>query len=115
MQLLKIEANMMISNVECNSLEDLQMHVGGFIESVDLQFCKLIANIDGVHSNFPSVNHIATIICSNVYKPYMPIVGDVLIAGKADGEGNTTSFTEEIKEQLFKRVPALQILKERFL
>lgn len=115
MQLLKIEANMMISNVECNSIEDLQMHVGGFIEFVDLQFCNLIANVNCLHSNFPSVNHIATIICSNVHKPYMPVVGDVLIAGLSDDEGKTTSFTEEIKEQLFKRVPALQILKERFL
>jgi hypothetical protein len=114
MQLLKIEDNMRISRVECTSFDDLQMHVGGFTEFVDLQFCNLIANVNCIHSNFPSVNHIATIICSNVYKPYMPIVGDVLIAGKADDEGNTTSFNDEIKAQLIKLVPALQIILPRY-
>jgi hypothetical protein len=114
MQLLKIEANMRISNVECTSLDDLQMHVGGLIQYVDLQFCNLIANEDGLLSDFPSVNHIATIICSNVYKPYMPIVGDVLIAGKTDDEGKTASFNDEIKEQLIKLVPALQIILRKY-
>ena len=112
MQLLKIAANDQISKVECTTLDDLQMHVGGLIEFVDLQFCSLIANEECLLSNFPSVNHIATIICSSVYETYMPIVGDVLIAG--DDEGETTSFTKEIKEQLLKRVPALNIVLSNY-
>lgn len=114
MQLLKIDANMQMSGVECNTKDDLQMHVGGMFELVDLKFCNLIANVTGLNSNFPSVNHIATIICSTIHESYIPIVGDVLLAGMIDDEGKTTSFNAEIKERLIKRVPALQILQFRF-
>lgn len=110
MRVLKIEANMRISNVDCATLEDYQMHVGGLIEFVDLQFCNLIANEEGLLSNFPSVNHIATIICSTVYKTYMPIVGDVLLAGTTNNDGITTAFSDDIKTKLIKEVPALSLI-----
>ncbi|WP_427008262.1 DUF3846 domain-containing protein [Pseudarthrobacter sp. H2] len=91
--------------VAIENLEGMQAAVGGYIEFVDLDTfnASMVVNEEGKLEKRP-INRRATLMFWLLY-PKMSnrdaIVGDVLIVGHPDKNGNTTDAPGEVVELLF--------------
>ena len=75
-----------------NLLKDLQNAVGGWIEAVNLtDNITMWINEEGKLNNLP-LNVTATLLYHTVYGPYDLIVGNVILTGGPDDDGNTTEI-----------------------
>lgn len=68
--------------------------VGGMIECVGLGNADLWCNENGIAEGLP-LNMIASAIYSETFKTSNPILGNVIITGGADEEGETLGLTDE--------------------
>jgi len=68
--------------------------VGGMIECVGLEGADLWCNENGIAEGLP-LNMIASAIYSDAFNASNPILGNVIITGGADEEGETLGLTDE--------------------
>lgn len=91
---VKITTDKQLSWVDVNELADYQAVVGGYIERVELEDgCSLWLNEEGKLNRLP-FNSIATDIALPRLMFGDTIVGDVVILGPDDGEGNDTDLDQ---------------------
>lgn len=82
-----------------DSYKTLSDAVGGWIECVRLSENEdLWCNENGIAEGLP-LNMIATAIYSETFNATNPIVGDVIITGGADEEGETLGLSDELVEK----------------
>jgi uncharacterized protein DUF3846 len=87
---LKISTDGTVEAVEVSSLKDYQAIVGGYIELVYLDDGVMYVNEEGKLLDLP-YNAIATEVSSLVFDV---IMGDALVLGPGDDEGNDTPVTD---------------------
>ena len=68
--------------------------VGGMIECVGLKDADLWCNENGIAEGL-ELNMIASAIYSDAFNASNPILGNVIITGSADDEGETLGLTDE--------------------
>jgi len=68
--------------------------VGGMIECVGLEGADLWCNENGIAEGLP-LNMIASAIYSDAFNASNPILGNVIITGGSDEEGETLGLTDE--------------------
>ena len=68
--------------------------VGGMIECVGLEGADLWCNENGIAEGLP-LNMIASAIYSDAFNASNPILGNVIITGSCDDEGETLGLTDE--------------------
>jgi len=71
-------------------LDALQTAVGGYVQAVDMHGVTMWLNEEGKLTGLP-VNDTATVMWVGQYGPSDIIVGDVVITGPTDEDGDTTS------------------------
>ena len=76
------------------SYELLSNAVGGMIECVGLKDADLWCNENGIAEGL-DLNMIASAIYSEAFGASNPILGNVIITGGADAEGETLGLTDE--------------------
>jgi len=82
-----ITTDKVLTPVEVNGLADYQRLVGGYIECVEMHtHDNVFLNEEGKLDRLP-LNSIATDILLRIIGPYDVIVGDVVIVGRSDGQG----------------------------
>ena len=77
-----------------NSYQILSDAVGGMIECVGLEGVDLWCNENGIAEGL-SLNMIASAIYSDAFNASNPILGNVIITGSVDAEGETLGLTDE--------------------
>lgn len=77
-----------------DSYKLLSNSVGGMIECVGLGDADLWCNENGIAEGLP-LNMIASAIYSETFNASNPILGNVIITGGADEEGETLGLTDE--------------------
>ena len=77
-----------------NSYQILSDAVGGMIECVGLKDADLWCNENGIAEGL-ELNMIASAIYSDAFGAGNPILGNVIITGSADDEGETLGLTDE--------------------
>lgn len=78
---------------DANGLEQLQALVGGWLEGVDLGDAFMYVNEEGKIDGLP-VNASATLLFHAVHGPHDIIVGNVVLVGQSDENGDETSLSE---------------------
>ncbi len=68
--------------------------VGGMIECVSLEDADLWCNENGIAEGL-DLNMIASAIYSNAFGAGNPVLGNVIITGSVDAEGETLGLTDE--------------------
>ena len=83
-------------DVSKNSLELLQKAVGGYVQAIDLDdTLTLWCNEEGKMMNLPH-NEIAQTLWDNVFGPDTDyIVGNIVLTGGTDAEGEIIGLTDE--------------------
>jgi hypothetical protein len=83
-------------DIDKNSLELLQKAVGGYVQAIDLyDTITLWCNEDCKMMYFPH-NEIALTLWDNVFGPDTDyIVGDIVLTGGTDAEGEIIGLTDE--------------------
>lgn len=76
------------------SYQILSDAVGGMIECVGLKDADLWCNENGIAEGL-ELNMIASAIYSDAFNASNPILGNVIITGGADAEGETLGLTDE--------------------
>jgi hypothetical protein len=76
------------------SYELLSNAVGGMIECVSLKDADLWCNENGIAEGL-ELNMIASAIYSEAFNASNPILGNVIITGSVDDEGETLGLTDE--------------------
>jgi hypothetical protein len=76
------------------SYELLSNAVGGMIECVGLKDADLWCNENGIAEGL-ELNMIASAIYSDAFNASNPILGNVIITGSVDAEGETLGLTDE--------------------
>jgi hypothetical protein len=76
------------------SYELLSDAVGGMIECVSLEDADLWCNENGIAEGL-DLNMIASAIYSDAFNASNPILGNVIITGSVDAEGETLGLTDE--------------------
>ena len=76
------------------SYELLSNAVGGMIECVGLKDADLWCNENGIAEGL-ELNMIASAIYSEAFNASNPILGNVIITGSVDAEGETLGLTDE--------------------
>jgi hypothetical protein len=76
------------------SYELLSNAVGGMIECVGLKDADLWCNENGIAESL-ELNMIASAIYSEAFNASNPILGNVIITGSVDDEGETLGLTDE--------------------
>jgi len=76
------------------SYELLSNAVGGMIECVSLEDADLWCNENGIAEGL-DLNMIASAIYSNAFGAGNPVLGNVIITGSVDAEGETLGLTDE--------------------
>ena len=76
------------------SYELLSNAVGGMIECVGLKDADLWCNENGIAEGL-ELNMIASAIYSEAFNASSPILGNVIITGSVDAEGETLGLTDE--------------------
>ena len=76
------------------SYELLSNAVGGMIECVGLKDADLWCNENGIAEGL-DLNMIASAIYSDAFDASNPILGNVIITGSVDAEGETLGLTDE--------------------
>ena len=77
-----------------NSYQTLSDAVGGMIECVGLKDADVWCNENGIAEGL-SLNMIASAIYSDAFNSSNPILGNVIITGSCDAEGETLGLTDE--------------------
>ena len=77
-----------------NSYQILSDAVGGMIECVSLKDADLWCNENGIAEGL-ELNMIASAIYSDAFNASNPILGNVIITGSVDAEGETLGLTDE--------------------
>ena len=77
-----------------NSYQILSDAVGGMIECVGLKDADVWCNENGIAEGLP-LNMIASAIYSDAFNSSNPILGNVIITGSCDAEGETLGLTDE--------------------
>ena len=77
-----------------NSYQILSDAVGGMIECVGLKDADLWCNENGISEGL-DLNMIASAIYSDAFGAGNPILGNVIITGSVDAEGETLGLTDE--------------------
>jgi hypothetical protein len=77
-----------------NSYQILSDAVGGMIECVGLKDADVWCNENGIAEGL-SLNMIASAIYSDAFNASNPILGNVIITGSCDAEGETLGLTDE--------------------
>ena len=77
-----------------NSYQVLSDAVGGMIECVGLKDADLWCNENGIAESL-ELNMIASAIYSEAFNASNPILGNVIITGGVDAEGETLGLTDE--------------------
>ena len=77
-----------------NSYKTLNNAVGGYIECVGLEGADMWCNENGIAEGLP-LNMVASAIYYEAFKASNPILGNVIITGGADDEGETLGLTDE--------------------
>ena len=77
-----------------NSYKTLSNAVGGYIECVGLEGADMWCNENGIAEGLP-LNMVASAIYSEAFGVSNPILGNVIITGGADEEGETLGLTDE--------------------
>jgi len=77
-----------------NSYQILSDAVGGMIECVGLKDADVWCNENGIAEGLP-LNMIASAIYSDAFNASNPILGNVIITGSCDAEGETLGLTDE--------------------
>jgi hypothetical protein len=77
-----------------NSYQILSDAVGGMIECVGLKDADLWCNENGIAEGL-ELNMIASAIYSEAFNASNPILGNVIITGSVDDEGETLGLTDE--------------------
>jgi hypothetical protein len=98
-----------VARCQFDELSDMQRIVGGYIEAVDFEFedrpCIIWLNEEGKLNGLP-LNGRATLLAQGRIGQGDYIVGDVLITGGVDGEGNTLSIDKAAADaMLHEKVP----------
>ena len=76
------------------SYQTLSDAVGGMIECVGLEDADVWCNENGIAEGLP-LNMIASAIYSDAFNASNPILGNVIITGSCDDEGETLGLTDE--------------------
>jgi hypothetical protein len=76
------------------SYQILSDAVGGMIECVSLKDADLWCNENGISEGL-DLNMIASAIYSDAFNASNPILGNVIITGSVDAEGETLGLTDE--------------------
>jgi len=76
------------------SYQILSDAVGGMIECVSLKDADLWCNENGIAEGL-DLNMIASAIYSNAFGAGNPVIGNVIITGSVDAEGETLGLTDE--------------------
>jgi hypothetical protein len=76
------------------SYQILSDAVGGMIECVGLEDADVWCNENGIAEGLP-LNMIASAIYSDAFNASNPILGNVIITGSCDDEGETLGLTDE--------------------
>lgn len=97
---VKISTNGEVEKTEMEpSLENLQKSVGGYIQVLYIEVngepANLYINEEGKLENLP-VNQVASELCKGFISPNDCIVGDAILLGGGDSDGNDTSVTSGI-------------------
>jgi len=88
---IKTDGSVWLVGLDGDELARLQVMVGGWVQCVDLENrVDLWCNEEGKMIGLP-VNPLATMIWQVAYGPTDVMVGDVVISGGADNEGNMRS------------------------
>ena len=77
-----------------NSYQILSDAVGGMIECVGLKDADVWCNENGIAEGLP-LNMIASAIYSDAFNSSNAILGNVIITGSCDAEGETLGLTDE--------------------
>jgi len=77
-----------------NSYKTLSDAVGGYIECVGLEGVDMWCNENGIAEGLP-LNMVASAIYYEAFNASNPILGNVIITGGADEEGETLGLTDE--------------------
>ena len=77
-----------------NSYQTLSDAVGGMIECVGLKDADVWCNENGIAEGLP-LNMIASAIYSDAFNSSNAILGNVIITGSCDAEGETLGLTDE--------------------
>ena len=77
-----------------NSYQTLSDAVGGMIECVGLKDADVWCNENGIAEGLP-LNMIASAIYSDAFNSSNAILGNVIITGSCDDEGETLGLTDE--------------------
>lgn len=102
---IPVDEDRPLYKVSIENLAGMQSAVGGFIEFVDLGplTASLIVNEEGKLAKLP-INRRATLLFWLLYPSVRHrdvIVGDVLIVGHADRQGNTTDVPAKVSDLFF--------------
>jgi hypothetical protein len=96
--------SMIAIDLEFNSLEKLQSAVGGWVQAIDLSdTMSMWCNEEGKMISLPH-NPFGQALWEQSYGRTDYIVGDVVITGGVDDEGETISLTDEQITQVTKVV-----------
>lgn len=100
------EAPVRVEEVETINLAYLQKQVGGYIEVIDVNAedepeLSMYLNEEGKLAGLP-YNARASYLAQDSIMPFDVIVGDVVMTGGVDEEGESTGLTEEQVATLLK-------------
>lgn len=90
------EGNAFEVDITENELKKLQEAVDGYIEAVDLLDFTMWVNEEGLLRNDLNRNFIGSEVCG------FTIMGDIVITGKTDENGDTIGLTSDELENLTK-------------
>lgn len=79
--------------------------IGGWLEAVRLDGATMYLNEEGKLLGLPP-NEAATALCrmAQSISPYDHIVGDVVLVGEPDRQGNDTGLKAEVQDRLLARL-----------
>lgn len=83
-----------IKEIDISGYEDLRLACGGYIEALRMREHSAYVNEEGKLMNLP-YNRVATALCEHFGVGLMPgdfIVGNMVICGPCDGEGDDTDI-----------------------
>jgi hypothetical protein len=77
-------------------LEEYQGFVGGYIEVLNTDDCSMYVNDEGKIASLPPNRRATDFLFAKIPEFWDIIVGDAVVVGPPDGEGNDTSVPPEV-------------------
>lgn len=94
-----------ITLIDIDGLKDMQTNVGGLIEVMDIDRpdATLICNEEGKVIGLPMNRRATLVLWTHLtrWRGMDALMGDVLVVGRPDDEGDTTSVPDELVELFF--------------